>query len=98
MVENPSQPITCLVSALLLSRPMKTQLNPWEPMRTHLVLEDTLWTNHVLEEVFPDVGVDGGERVVKEIDVSVLVDGASERDALLLPPGEVDTLGREKGM
>ena len=42
------------------------------------MFEDSLWPDDALEQVFPDVGVDGAERVVKEIDVLVLVDGARQ--------------------
>ena len=36
------------------------------------------------------MGVDGGVRVVEQIDVGVCVAGARERDSGALAPGEVD--------
>ena len=38
----------------------------------------------VLEEVAPDGGVDGGERIVQEVDVRVPVDGSREVQTCLL--------------
>ena len=42
--------------------------------------------------MFTDVGVDGAERVVQQVDVPVLVDGARQGYPLLLTPGQVDAL------
>jgi len=33
--------------------------------------------------VLPNVGVDGGERIVKQVNVGIAVNGASESDARL---------------
>ena len=45
-----------------------------------------------VEEVAPDVRVDGRERVVKHVDVRVRVRRARERDPLLLAARERDAL------
>ncbi len=58
-----------------------------------LVPERAGGADDAIEQVFGDVRVDGGERVVQQVDVGVVVDGASQRDALLLTPGQVDALG-----
>mmetsp|Transcript_8825 Transcript_8825/g.27967 ORF Transcript_8825/g.27967 Transcript_8825/m.27967 type:complete len:245 (+) Transcript_8825:2421-3155(+) len=44
--------------------------------------------DELVEEVRGDVGVDGAEDVVEEVDVCVGVERARERDALLLPAAE----------
>ena len=46
----------------------------------------------MIEYVSADVRVDSGERVVEQVEVSVLVYGASHADALLLPAADVDAL------
>ena len=45
--------------------------------------------------MFPDVGVDCGQRVVQQVDVRVLVDGSSHADPLLLTPRQVYSLQAE---
>ncbi len=62
----------------------------------YLVFKDAVWSDDLLEDVFPDVRVDGGERVVQQVDVRVAVDGPRQRDALLLTPGQVDALWRQQ--
>ena len=42
--------------------------------------------------MFADVGVDGRERVVQEVDVRALVDGPGQGHPLLLAPRQVDPL------
>ena len=42
--------------------------------------------------MFADVRVDGAERVVEQVDVSVAVDGARQRHTLLLTARQVDAL------
>ena len=44
----------------------------------------------LLEDVFPNVGVHGAQRVVKEIDVAVGVHRPRQADSLLLAPAQVD--------
>ena len=46
----------------------------------------------LLKDVLAHVGVDGGERVVEQVDVGLAVDGARQTDALLLTPAQVDAL------
>lgn len=46
----------------------------------------------MIEDVLADVGVDGGERVVQQNDVTSLVDGAGQAHSLLLTAAEVDPL------
>ena len=59
---------------------------------TDLVLEQTLRSDDLLENVLADVTVDGAQRVVEEVEVPVGVDGARQADALLLTAAQVDTL------
>ena len=40
----------------------------------------TLWSDDVLEDVLANVRVDGGERVVQEVDCGVVVDGPSNTE------------------
>ena len=61
---------------------------------SHLAFEHTLRPDHLLEDVFADVWVDGGERVVQQVDVGAAVDGARQTDALLLSPAQVNALQR----
>ena len=50
----------------------------------YLVLQQSVRSNDVLEQVLADVRVDSAERVVKQERVGVLVDGTRQRHALLL--------------
>ena len=59
---------------------------------SHLAFEHTVWTNHLLEDVFADMRVDGGERVVQKVDVGVTVDGTRQTDALLLSSAQINAL------
>ena len=47
--------------------------------------------------MFADVRVDGAERVVEQVDVSVTVDGPRQRHALLLTARQVDALKHTTG-
>ena len=58
----------------------------------YLIFEHSLRSDDALEQVFTYVGVDGAERVVQQVDVPVLVDGARQGYPLLLTPGQVDAL------
>ena len=58
----------------------------------YLVLEHSTGADDLLKDVFSDVRVHGAQRVVKEIDVCLLVDGAGQTDTLLLSTTEVDPL------
>ena len=55
-------------------------------------LEDPGVGDDVVEDVRGGVGVEGGERVVEEVDVGVAVGRAGDRDALLLSAREVDAV------
>ena len=57
-----------------------------------LVFEQTAGANDVVEKTPADMGVDGGERVVQQVDVAALIDGARQRHALLLTARQVDAL------
>ena len=50
----------------------------------YLVLQHPFRANHLVKDVFSDVGVNGTERVIQQVDVTVLVDGTSQTDSLLL--------------
>ncbi len=45
----------------------------------------------LVEQVLGDLGVDGAERVVEQVDVGVAVEGARQVDARLLPAAQIHT-------
>ena len=46
----------------------------------------------MVEEMFGDVGVDGAEWVIEQVDILVLINGSRQTDALLLATTQVDAL------
>ena len=46
----------------------------------------------MIEDMASHVSIDGAQRVIEEVDVTVLVHRAGEREALLLPSAESDAL------
>ena len=61
-------------------------------MGGHLSFEQAGGADDVVEDVLADVCVDGGERVVEQVDVGALVEAARQADALLLAAAHVDAL------
>ena len=55
-------------------------------------MEDSLGSDDLLKDVFPDVRVDGTEGVVQEVDVCLLVDCSRQTHPLLLTSAQVDPL------
>ena len=49
-------------------------------------------SDHLFEDVFADVAIDGAQRIVKEVDVHAAVNGTCQTDALLLPSTKINTL------
>ena len=63
-----------------------------ECMCVYLSMEDSFWSDDLLKDVFPDVRVDGRERVIQEVDVCLLVDCSRQTHPLLLTSTQVDPL------
>ena len=61
-------------------------------MYMYLVPNHSLGSDDLLKDVFPDVGVDGTEGVVQEVDVCLLVDCSRQTHPLLLTSAQVDPL------
>ena len=57
-----------------------------------LVFKQSVLADDLREYVFADMNVDGCERVVKEIDINVLIDGSGQRYSLFLSSRQVYTL------
>ena len=57
-----------------------------------LLRQETPGPDDVVKDVLADVGIHGAERVVKEIDVRIVVDGSSQANSLLLSTTKIDTL------
>ena len=58
----------------------------------YLSTEDSLGSDDLLKDVFPDVRVDGTEGVIEEVDVCLLVDCSRQTHPLLLTSAQVDPL------
>lgn len=58
----------------------------------NLFVEYARWSDDVLEDVFANVRVDRAERVIKQVRLTVAVDGARQTHSLLLSSAQVDTL------
>ena len=58
----------------------------------YLPLKQTVRPDDLLKDVFADVGVDGTERVIQEVDIPVLIDGSRQTHPLLLAAAQVDAL------
>lgn len=58
----------------------------------HLPLQQPLWTNELVEDVFGQVGVHRRQRVIQQVDVSVAVQSSGQTHPLPLPTREVDAL------
>ena len=58
----------------------------------HLALQRPLWTDEVVKDVFGNMGVHSGQRVVQQVDISVTVQGSGQAHPLSLATGEVDPL------
>lgn len=63
---------------------------------THLVLQQSLWADHLFKDVFSYVSVDGRQRVVQQVDGPVTVHGPGQADPLLLTSGQIHTLNTDK--
>ena len=59
---------------------------------THLPLEQTVRTDDLVEDVSTNVSVNSRERVVEEIDSTVLIHGPRQAHSLLLTAAQVDAL------
>ena len=66
--------------------------NVCSSMYAYLPMEDSLGSDDLLKDMFPDVRVDSTERVVQQVDVCLLVDSSGQTHPLLLTSTQVDTL------
>lgn len=55
-------------------------------------LQQALWSDDLLEDVLPHVGVHSRERVVQQVVITVTVDRPSQAHTLLLATRQVNTL------
>ena len=62
------------------------------PTYAYFVFQHSAGADDVVEKTPADVGVDGGERVIQQVDVAALIDGPCKRHTLLLAPRQVDAL------
>jgi hypothetical protein len=63
----------------------------------HLSFENSMWPNDPVEEVFAHMHIHSRERVIQQVDISVLIHGPGQADSLLLTTTQVDALvGRGK--
>ncbi len=52
--------------------------------------KDSSWSDNLLEDVLPDVRVDGRKRIIEQIEVGVVVHSSGQAYPLLLPARYVD--------
>ena len=68
-------------------------------MSPHLSFENSMWPNDPVEEVLAHMHIHSRERVVQQVDVSVLIHGPGQAHSLLLTTAQVDALvGRDMHM
>ena len=72
---------------LLLSAVHKSRI-----INVHLLLEYPLWAKNFIEDVFSHMGVNSTERVIQEVDVTVLIHSPCQTHSLLLSSTQVDAL------
>ena len=58
----------------------------------YLVLQHSLWSNDFVKYVLSDMGVNSTERVIQEVDVTVLIHSPGQTHSLLLTSTQVDAL------
>ena len=77
---------------------MNCSLIRFHPYPPRLVAEDAAAVvDDLLEDVLPDVGVDGREGVVEQVDLGVVVHRPRQAHPLLLPAAQVDPLLADLG-
>ena len=58
----------------------------------HLVLENAFRADDFVEDVLANVSIDSTQWIIKQVNVSVLVDGTRQAHTLLLTSTQVDAL------
>ena len=58
----------------------------------HLVLENAFRADDFIEDVLANVRIDGTQRIIKQVDVSILVDGTCQAHTLFLTSTQVYAL------
>lgn len=66
-------------------------------LMSHLILEQTIITYYLVENMLPNMTIYSTEGVIKQIDISVLINSTSQRHPLTLTTAEIYTLKKEKG-
>ena len=61
-------------------------------MYSYLILEHPLWSKDFVKDVLSNMGVDSTERVIQEVDVTVLIHSPCQTHSLLLSSTQVDAL------
>ena len=59
---------------------------------SYLILEHPLWPKDFVKDVFSDMGVNSTERVIQEVDVTILIHSPCQTHSLLLSSTQVDAL------
>ena len=58
----------------------------------HLILQQSVRTNDLLENVFTNVRIDRAQRIVQKVGIRVRVDRSGQTYSLLLPATQIDAL------
>ena len=61
---------------------------------TNLPFQHSFWSNNVVKNVFTNMRVYCRQRIIKEIDVSFLIDSSGKTDTLFLTSTKIDTLNK----
>ena len=62
----------------------------------YLILEYPLWSKYFVKDVLSHMRVNSTERIVQEVDVTVLIHSSCQTHSLLLSSTQVDALGEMK--
>ena len=65
-------------------------------LHSYLILKHSLWSENIVKDVFSDMGVNSTERVIQEVDVTVLIHSPCQTHSLLLSSTQVDALRETK--
>ena len=79
----------------LLRATVWQRLSCWKYIHAHLLTEHARSTHHLLKDVLANVAVHSTERIVQQVDVTVLVHSTRQGHTLLLPAAQVDALHQD---
>lgn len=63
---------------------------------THLVLQQSLWTNDLIKDVFSYMSINSGQRVIQQVDRLVTVDSSGQAHSLLLTSRQIYSLNERE--